>query len=100
MEGAILALFDDVDVLLHPADTSPRARAGRTRRRRARRAEARRRSNLSGAPAVAIPTGFSSKFHMPLSMQCVGAPEADAEVLLVAEAFQQATDHHRARPPL
>jgi len=56
--------------------------------------------NLTGSPAVAIPTGISADFDMPLSMQCVGAPGADADVLLVADAFQQATDHHKARPPL
>ena len=97
----ILALFDDVDVLLHPADNIA-TRPGGPNPPAARPSSGSKTQiwNLSGAPAVAVPTGFSSDFHMPLSMQCVGAPGADAEVLLVADAFQQATDHHRARPPL
>ena len=43
------------------------------------------------------PHGFSSAEHMPLSMQSVAAPGDDAEALLVADAFQLATDFHTAR---
>jgi len=49
---------------------------------------------------VAIPTGFSRAERMPLSMQVVGSPGEDAAVLKVAAAFQTATEHHKARPPL
>jgi aspartyl-tRNA(Asn)/glutamyl-tRNA(Gln) amidotransferase subunit A len=56
--------------------------------------------NLSGAPAVAIPTGFSRAERMPLSMQVVAAPARDDLVLVVADQFQRMTTHHKARPNL
>jgi Asp-tRNA(Asn)/Glu-tRNA(Gln) amidotransferase A subunit family amidase len=37
---------------------------------------------------------------MPLSMQVVAAPGNDEMALRVADAFQQATEHHKARPRL
>ena len=37
---------------------------------------------------------------MPLSMQVAAAPGRDEMALIVADAFQQATGHHRARPAL
>ena len=99
---AILSVFDEVDVLIHPADNI----AGPQDRRRDAVGAALDRAarptpwNLTGAPAIAIPTGISAAEGMPLSMQCVAAPGNDAEALLVAHAFQLATDFHKARPPL
>ena len=97
----ILAMFDDVDVFVHPADNIA-TRSGGPNPPVARPSSGGKTQmwNLAGNPAVAIPTGFSSTFHMPLSMQCVGAPGSDPEVLLVADAFQQVTAHHKARPAL
>jgi aspartyl-tRNA(Asn)/glutamyl-tRNA(Gln) amidotransferase subunit A len=97
----LLGVFDTVDVLVHPADNiaglqdgpnppPPRPSSGSKTNP----------WNLTGAPAVAIPTGFSSVEHMPLSLQSVAAPGNDGKALLVADAFQQATDFHRARPAL
>jgi len=54
--------------------------------------------NLSGLPAVAVPCGFSSS-GLPVSMQIVGRPFAEATVLGVAHAYQQATDWHERVPP-
>jgi aspartyl-tRNA(Asn)/glutamyl-tRNA(Gln) amidotransferase subunit A len=97
----LFAVFDAVDVLIHPADNIA-GRSGGPNPPAARPSSGSKTNvwNLSGAPAVAIPTGFDSLFNMPLSMQCVAAPGGDAEALLVADAFQQATDYHRARPSL
>lgn len=55
--------------------------------------------NLCGLPAVAVPVGLSSS-GLPLSMQVVGRPFAEATVLRVAHALQQVTDHHLLVPPL
>jgi len=97
----LLAVFDQCDVLVHPADNiaglsggggSPGARPSSGSKTNV--------WNLTGAPAVAIPTGFSRAERMPLSMQVVGSPGEDAAVLKVAAAFQTATEHHKARPPL
>jgi len=54
--------------------------------------------NLAGLPAIAVPCGFSSA-GLPVSMQIVGKPFAEATVLGVAHAYQQITDWHRHVPP-
>ncbi len=55
--------------------------------------------NLTGLPAVAVPCGFSSS-GLPLSMQIIGRPFAEATVLKVADAYQQLTDWHLQVPPV
>ncbi|MGW6278034.1 amidase [Kribbella sp. NPDC055071] len=55
--------------------------------------------NLTGLPAVAVPAGFSSS-GLPLSMQIVGKPFAEATVLKVADALQRVSDWHLAVPPV
>jgi aspartyl-tRNA(Asn)/glutamyl-tRNA(Gln) amidotransferase subunit A len=55
--------------------------------------------NLTGLPAVAIPCGFSSS-GLPLSMQIIGRPFAEATVLKVADAYQRLTDWHLRVPPI
>jgi aspartyl-tRNA(Asn)/glutamyl-tRNA(Gln) amidotransferase subunit A len=97
----LLKVFDRVDVLIHPADNIAGLQEGpNPPQPRPSSGSKTNPWNLSGAPAVAIPTGFSSAEHMPLSMQSVAAPGNDAKALLVADAFQQATEFHKARPAL
>ena len=55
--------------------------------------------NFAGLPAAAIPVGFST-FGLPLSMQIVGGPFAEATVLSVADAYQRLTDWHLCVPPV
>jgi len=55
--------------------------------------------NLTGLPAVAVPCGFSSD-GLPLSMQIIGRPFAEATVLKVADAYQRLTDWHLRVPPI
>jgi aspartyl-tRNA(Asn)/glutamyl-tRNA(Gln) amidotransferase subunit A len=112
-------VFDEVEVLVHPADDvaglrggggagggggggagAGAGRGGGAPDRRPSSGSKTNLWNLSGAPAVAIPTGFSSAERMPLSMQVVARPGNDGVALIVADAFQQATDHHKARPAL
>jgi aspartyl-tRNA(Asn)/glutamyl-tRNA(Gln) amidotransferase subunit A len=52
---------------------------------------------LSGTPVMALPAGFCD--GLPIGVQLVGKPLADATVLAAAYAFQQATDWHLQRPP-
>jgi aspartyl-tRNA(Asn)/glutamyl-tRNA(Gln) amidotransferase subunit A len=53
--------------------------------------------NLTQQPAASVPCG-STTDGLPIGLQIVGPRHADAAVLAAAHAFQQATDHHRARP--
>ncbi len=56
--------------------------------------------SVGGLPALAIPCGFSRAEGLPLSLQIAAAPFAEALVLRVAHAYQQATDWHRRHPAL
>jgi len=56
--------------------------------------------SVGGLPAIAIPCGFSRAEGLPLSLQIAAAPFAEATVLRVAHAYQQATDWHCRHPML
>lgn len=51
------------------------------------------------APAASVPAGFTPS-GLPVGVQIVGRPFADARVLRAAGAFEQATGHGSRRPPL
>lgn len=55
--------------------------------------------NLVGLPAMSIPCGLSSE-GLPLGLQIVGRPHAEASVLRVADALQRVTDWHLRAPDL
>jgi aspartyl-tRNA(Asn)/glutamyl-tRNA(Gln) amidotransferase subunit A len=55
--------------------------------------------NLTGQPAVSIPCGFADN-GLPVGLQIVGRPYADADVLRLASTYQNATSWHEMRPPL
>jgi aspartyl-tRNA(Asn)/glutamyl-tRNA(Gln) amidotransferase subunit A len=55
--------------------------------------------NLTGLPAIALPCGFT-RGGLPASLQLVGRPFAEAEVLAAGHAYQRATDWHRRAPAL
>ncbi len=56
-------------------------------------------TNLTGHPAVVVPNGYRQD-GTPTSISFIGALFGDAEALMVATAYQGATDFHRRRPPL
>jgi aspartyl-tRNA(Asn)/glutamyl-tRNA(Gln) amidotransferase subunit A len=58
-----------------------------------------RAANYLGACAVSLPAGFS-KEGLPIGMQLMGAPFADATLVWLGRAFQRATDWHRREPDL
>ena len=49
--------------------------------------------NLTGLPAISLPCGFSTE-GLPIGMQLVAAPWAEARLLRAAYAFEQATNWH------
>jgi len=53
--------------------------------------------NLTGLPAVSVPCGFTSD-ELPIGMQIVSRAWADAKVLNIAYAYEQATEWHEQRP--
>lgn len=61
--------------------------------------QARAPFNLTGSPAMAVPTGFSSA-GMPLSMQIVGKPFDEAMVYRVGRAYERATNWTSRHPTL
>ena len=104
----VLGLFEDVDYLVLPtaqlfpfaADLAwPREVAGRTMTTYHRWMEVCALGTLLGAPTLAMPAGFS-RDGLPIGLQVIGRPQADAAVLDLAAAWETVTDHHRRRPPL
>ncbi len=61
--------------------------------------QARAPFNVTGSPALAVPTGFSSD-GLPLAMQIVGKPFDEATVYRVARAHEAATGWTDKHPPL
>lgn len=55
--------------------------------------------NITGVPALVVPSGFNAK-GLPLSFQIAARPFAESTCLRIGHAYQERTEHHRARPPL
>lgn len=55
--------------------------------------------NVFGLPGISVPCGFSAA-GLPIGLQIVGAPFAEASVLRLAHAYEQATDWKNAEPKL
>jgi aspartyl-tRNA(Asn)/glutamyl-tRNA(Gln) amidotransferase subunit A len=53
--------------------------------------------NVTGFPALSVCSGFSAN-GLPLSLQIVGRPFEDAQVLSTGDAFEKATMFRAARP--
>lgn len=56
-------------------------------------------TNLTGHPTVVLPNGFNEE-HSPVSLSFVGKLYGEGDALLVAKAYQDATDFHTQYPPL
>ncbi len=55
-------------------------------------------TNLTGHPEITLPSGFDSQ-GQPTSLRLTGRLFGDADISLLAHAYQQRTDHHLRRPP-
>jgi Asp-tRNA(Asn)/Glu-tRNA(Gln) amidotransferase A subunit family amidase len=53
--------------------------------------------NLTGVPAISIPCGFDAG-GLPIGLQLVARPWAEARLLRVARAYERATSWHERRP--
>jgi aspartyl-tRNA(Asn)/glutamyl-tRNA(Gln) amidotransferase subunit A len=56
-----------------------------------------RAANYLGACALSLPAGLS-RTGLPIGVQVIGAPFAEARAIRIGRAFQNATDWHRRRP--
>jgi len=55
--------------------------------------------NLAGLPGLSLPCGFDGA-GLPIGLQMIGPPFAEAAVLRAAHAYEQATEWHRRRPEI
>jgi Asp-tRNA(Asn)/Glu-tRNA(Gln) amidotransferase A subunit family amidase len=56
-------------------------------------------TNLTGHPAVVLPNGFNED-GTPVSISFIGGLFKEAELLRVAQVYQDSTGFHLKRPPL
>ena len=54
--------------------------------------------NIAGLPAVSVPCGFSQ--GLPVGMQLIGPHLSEQRLLRIAHAYEQATEWHKAWPPM
>ena len=101
---AVAAAMAPIDVLITPTSTTTATLREEMMADPNRQLTARSFTgvwNLTGLPAMAIPTGMSSAaLPMPMSMQIIGKPFAEEMVLNVADAYQRMTAHHLNVPPI
>ncbi len=59
-------------------------------------------ANPAGVPAMSIPAGFINVDgkDLPVGMQLIGQMWGEETLLNTGYAFQEATQHHKAKPPL
>jgi aspartyl-tRNA(Asn)/glutamyl-tRNA(Gln) amidotransferase subunit A len=55
--------------------------------------------NLAGLPALSVPCGFTAN-RLPIGLQIVSKPWAEAKVLRAGHAYQKMTDWHKKHPGL
>lgn len=91
--------FADVDLLITP--TMPALPGTIEQAQASNNGSGRNTSpfDVFGLPAISIPCGFSS-LGLPIGLQISGAPWAEATVLALASAYEQATQWHTRRPVL
>jgi amidase len=104
----VLSLFDRFDVLALPvaqvwpfpmAETWPKVVAGRSMDTYHRWMEATIYATFAGAPAISVPAGFDASGRWPMGLQLIGKPQADAQLLQVAAAYEALVPELLARRP-
>jgi aspartyl-tRNA(Asn)/glutamyl-tRNA(Gln) amidotransferase subunit A len=56
-------------------------------------------ANLAGIPGISVPCGFT-RGGLPIGLQLLAPPFAEAKLLRVARMYERETDWHRTRPKL
>jgi aspartyl-tRNA(Asn)/glutamyl-tRNA(Gln) amidotransferase subunit A len=94
--------FADVDVLVAPTNMALPATIARVLENPAAEPSLIRNTlpfNVFGIPAISVPCGFS-RAGLPIGMQIIGPRLAEARVLSLAHAYEQATAWHGREPPI
>jgi aspartyl-tRNA(Asn)/glutamyl-tRNA(Gln) amidotransferase subunit A len=58
--------------------------------------------NLAGTCGISLPCGFGEADgkKLPIGLQLIGQPFKEAQLLQIADAYEQSTDWHKAKPAL
>jgi len=54
--------------------------------------------NLAGLPGISVPCGFAD--GLPIGFQLIGKMFDESTILRVADAFENATEWHKAAPAI
>jgi aspartyl-tRNA(Asn)/glutamyl-tRNA(Gln) amidotransferase subunit A len=106
VENDFELVFEHVDAILAPAVpiTAPRIGekevtiAGKKETVRSALVRLNRPANLTGHPAISIPCGFT-RDGLPVGLQLIGPRWAEARLLSIALAYEEATELHTQHPP-
>jgi aspartyl-tRNA(Asn)/glutamyl-tRNA(Gln) amidotransferase subunit A len=56
-------------------------------------------ANLAGLPGISVPCGFT-RAKLPIGLQIIGRPFQEADLLAIAQAYEQGHDWHTQHPEL
>lgn len=93
-----LEALSEVDVIITPTTSYPAYPIGGTSPQGIMRSLTRPIS-LTGLPALSMPCGFTSN-GLPASMQLICRSWEEGTVLRVGQAYEEATNWHKRRPPM
>ena len=106
LRSEIKKIFEDVDLLVTPTTPIPapdiaelKKNPDELRPRELVLLRNTRPFNVWGLPAISVPCGFT-KTGLPIGLQIAGPHWAEAAVLQLAHAYEQATDWHKREPAI
>jgi amidase len=107
VSARVNSIFDDVDVVIIPGATKGPSRIGqydgygaiRTLNAVAAAVPYEGMFNVTGQPAVAIPTGFDDD-GLPMGVQLVGRPNDEATLISLAAQLEREMQWADKRPPV
>jgi aspartyl-tRNA(Asn)/glutamyl-tRNA(Gln) amidotransferase subunit A len=100
---SVARVFDDVDLVVTPTSPVPPFKIAdltdpdTNRPKELQMLHNTRPFNMLGLPTISVPCGFTAE-GLPIGMQISGPPGAEATVLRLAHAYEQATKWHKRKP--
>jgi amidase len=102
----IVAFFEDFDVLVLPVFMHPQIQVGEwaylspeeTMQKMITWVSPCPAFNASGQPAIALPTGFDPTTALPVGIQLIGRPAAEATLIALAAQIEAAKPWSQHRP--